>query len=326
VDRPRAKRYPNNMSLLPVDIVVCPPELRGEAVALVLSDIAPSQRSEIARDVLRSRNPHDELASALFVALREGQLRGAAWGQLQPGNTAVFWPPRLDAGERASPTAERLTAAVLGVLDKLNVAMSQVLLPAPDAADAPLLEVAGFRYFTDLVYLTCERHGFPASQPDESGLEFVPYDVSQRERLAQIAEKTYEGTHDFAALGSERNLNDVIDGYMATGRFDPSRWFVVRASLAEESDVSDVGVLLLAEHPDSNHFELIYMGLAPASRGRGWGRQIIEFAKWIAYRASAERIVCAVDAVNRPGLTVYRDTGFRSWDRRSVFLRFLRGK
>jgi hypothetical protein len=39
--------------------------------------------------------------------------------------------------------------------------------------------------------------------------------------------------------------------------------------------------------------------------------------------ADSERIVAAVDSANLPGLAVYRDTHFESWDRRSVFLRFL---
>jgi mycothiol synthase len=307
----------------PVDIVVCPLELRAEAIALVLGDLAPSQRREIGRDVVRTRREDDASARAFFVALRNGQLRGAAWGQFQPGNTAVLWPAKLDVGENISPTAERLTAAAIGALDAAGVAMTQVLLPAQDSPDALPLQTAGFRYLTDLVYLTCERDRFATSPESAAPLEFEPYEFTQRGRLTALAQQTYQETLDCAALGDERDIEDVVDGYLATGKFDPHNWFFVRAALGPPGDVNDIGLLLLTEHPASIHIELIYMGLVPAARGRGWGRAVVEQAQRIARHSNADRIVCAVDAQNLPALAVYRDTHFEVWDRRSVFLRFL---
>ena len=37
-------------------------------------------------------------AEALYIATRAGGLCGAAWGQRQSGNIAVFWPPQLVTG------------------------------------------------------------------------------------------------------------------------------------------------------------------------------------------------------------------------------------
>jgi hypothetical protein len=108
-----------------VEIVVCPLELRGEAIALVLGDLAISQRREIASDIVRGRETDTASAAAFFVALRERQLRGAVWGQFQPGNTAVLWPARLDVGENFAPTAEQLTSAANEALDAAGVAMTQ---------------------------------------------------------------------------------------------------------------------------------------------------------------------------------------------------------
>ena len=312
------------MSNTAVDILVCPPELRVDAIALVLCDLAPSQRRDIGRDIVRHADTNHDVSRALYVAVRESQLCGAAWGQFQPGNTAVFWSPRLDAGESVSPTAERLTAAVVDALDAAGVAMTQVLLPARDAPDAALVEAAGFHYLTDLVYLTCERARFPIEPHVSTDLRFEPYDESQRQRLTALAERTYEDTLDCRELGGQRQMDDVIDGYMATGKFRPANWFFVRARFADHDGDTDVGLLLLAEYPDSNHIELIYMGLIPPARGRSWGRQIVQHAQWTARGANCKRIVCAVDAANLPGLAVYRDTHFEIWDRRSIFLRFLK--
>jgi len=317
-------RYLTRMSDTAVDVVVCPPELRADAIALALCELAPSQRREIGRDVLLPLDgTRSNAADGLFVALRGAQLRGATWGQFQPGNTAVFWPPRLDAGENESPTSARLTEAALSVLDKAGVAMTQVLLPAQDAPEAQLLKKFGFRYLTDLVYLTCEKGKFASESPTADDLHFEPYTESQCARLMQLTEATYEGTLDCPGLDGERRIIDVIDGYQATGTFRPSNWLFVRGRLANQSEVVDIGVLLLAEHVESRHIELIYMGLIPAARGRGWGRQIVQHAIKMASCVGSDRVVCAVDAENLPGLAVYRDTFFETWDRRSIFLRFL---
>jgi ribosomal protein S18 acetylase RimI-like enzyme len=42
----------------------------------------------------------------------------------------------------------------------------------------------------------------------------------------------------------------------------------------------------------------------------------------LARRASVERIVLAVDAVNEPAVRMYRSAGFEMWDRRTVYIRF----
>src|SRR5262245_8044485 len=114
-------------------VVTCPPELRAEALALALGELAPSQRREIGSQALREWRSNDASAAALFVAVRGEQLCGAAWGQFQPGNTAVFWPPRLDAVEDGAPVAAELSKSVVDALDAHQIAMTQVLLPAPDA-------------------------------------------------------------------------------------------------------------------------------------------------------------------------------------------------
>jgi ribosomal protein S18 acetylase RimI-like enzyme len=84
----------------------------------------------------------------------------------------------------------------------------------------------------------------------------------------------------------------------------------------------DVGVLMLADHPDARHWELMYMGLVPEVRGKRWGEQITRHAQWLAGQVGVERIVLAVDSTNLPALRMYRRTGFETWDKRAVFVRF----
>jgi ribosomal protein S18 acetylase RimI-like enzyme len=304
------------MASASLEIVRCPRELTVDAMSLVLCDIAPSQRREIAGQFLQT-DAADPRSDGPFVALRGAQLCGAVWGQHQPGNTALLWLPQLVTGENVQ-TAVRLAEAAVAQLDRMAVGMSQVILPARDTDLDSLLTAIGFRYLADLMYLTCEAERFAGQLPASDALEFEAYDNSQRGRLAGLIERTYEDTLDCADLNGTRSMRDVINGYQATGMFRDENWLFVR------SHGEDVGVLLLADHPQARHVELIYMGLVPEARGRGWGRCITQHAQRLARRANVERIVLAVDAANEPALRMYRAAGFESWDQRAVYVRFCR--
>jgi ribosomal protein S18 acetylase RimI-like enzyme len=148
-------------------------------------------------------------------------------------------------------------------------------------------------------------------------LEFETYSEDQRSRLGEVIQRTYIETLDCPQLGGVRDMDDVLDGYQATGTFDPKRWLFLR------SDSQDVGCLLLAAHPDVPQWELVYLGLVPEARGRGWGLEATRYAQWLARLADQPRVVLAVDALNAPALAMYAAAGFVAWDRRSVFLRTL---
>jgi ribosomal protein S18 acetylase RimI-like enzyme len=196
--------------------------------------------------------------------------------------------------------------------------MAQVLLPTSEDAHVPVLTSIGFRHLADLLYLSCEAGHFNVTAPSNTELVFVPYEDSQRARFSQVIEQTYERTLDCAALNGVRRMEDVLDGYRATGTFRAENWLIVCSA------GQDVGVLLLADHVEAKHCELMYMGLVPEARGRGRGREIVRHAQKLAHRARAERIVLAVDAVNEPALAMYRSAGFEVWDRRAVYVRVRR--
>jgi ribosomal protein S18 acetylase RimI-like enzyme len=297
------------------DIVHCPAEFRAEALALVLCDLAPSLRRIVAHGLLDAEDSAELANEALFVALRGTSLRGAAWGQRQSGNIAVFWPPQLEAGEDEL-TAIHLGEAVVAVLDETSVEMAQAILPAPSPQTVAVLRHVGFRHVADLHYLSCESDKFPLAAPETFELEFVEYQPRERERLVQLIERTYEGTLDCTALNGMRDIEHVVNGYQGTGVYRPENWLLVRNA------GEDVGVLLLADHPKGKHWELMYTGLVPEARGRGWGRQVTRYAQWLARGARVDRIVVAVDASNAPAMVMYYHAGFELWDKRAVYLRF----
>jgi ribosomal protein S18 acetylase RimI-like enzyme len=297
------------------EIVRCPAELRTEAIALTLCDLAPSVRKDVARGLLEADSAGDLAHEPLFVALRNSNLRGAAWGQRQSGNIAVFWPPQLEPGEDEL-TGIRLGEAVVAVLDEVRVEMAQAVLSAPSPGTVAVLRHVGFRHVADLHYLSCEADKFPLAAPEPCELEFEEYRADQRDRLMRVIEQTYEGTLDCTALNGMRDIENVVTGYQTTGVFRPENWLFAR------NKGEDVGVLLLADHPKGKHRELMYAGLVPEARGRGWGRQITRYAQWLARGARVERIVVAVDVANGPAMAMYCHSGFELWDKRAVYLRF----
>jgi ribosomal protein S18 acetylase RimI-like enzyme len=295
-------------------IIRCPPQRIAETLAHILSELPPSRRREVAGALLNVEDPAELSNEPLFVAMRGEQMCGAAWGQRQPGNIAVFWPAWLASGERIE-TALLLAEHVVQTLDETSIEMTQVLVSPGDADVTCVLEHVEFRHLADLLYLSCEAAKFPQTRPPLE-LDFITYDGAQRARLNALIERTYDGTLDCTALNGVREVENVVTGYQATGLFRPENWMIARAAGV------DVGILLLADHPKAHHFELMYMGLVPEARGRNWGRQIVQHAQWLARRAEVERIVLAVDSVNAPALRMYRSTGFEMWDRRAVYMRF----
>ena len=270
-------RYAERVETESPAILPCPPRHREEALALVLCDLAPSQRREIAIGLNNSAAGADS-THGLYVAVRGERLCGAVWGQPQPGKTAVLWPPQLIPDENKG-TAYRLAEAALRELDSLEVSMAQVLLLPREDAHVAVMASIGFQRLADLLYLTCEADHFNATNPPHNELVFVPYGDSQQARFAQVVEQTYENTLDCAALNGVRSMADVLDGYRATGTFRAENWLIVCSA------GHDVGVLLLADHAQAKHWELMYMGLVPAARGHGWGREIVLHAQRLAYRA-----------------------------------------
>ena len=302
------------MPIEPLEIVRCPAELRAEALALVLCDLAPSMRRQVSGGLLDADDPAEVANEPLYIARSGREMRGAAWGQRQSGNIALFWPPQFARGHDQQ-TAFRLAEAVIADLDATSVEMAQVFLSSPDIETIAVLRHVRFRHLADLMYLACQSERFPLAAPDPCELRYVPYDGTQRGQLMQLIDKTYEGTLDCTALNGVRDIDHVINGYQATGVYRPENWFFVQSD-------HDVGVLLLADHPKARHWELMYLGLVPEARGRGWGRQVTRYAQWLARGANVERIVVAVDAANAPAVAMYRSAGFEMWDKRAVYVRF----
>jgi mycothiol synthase len=285
------------------------------ALALTFAELEPTERARRIA-LLRDRSGMGPIGG-LWAAYRGRRMVGAMRAQVQPGKSAFVAAPRVTPDETPE-TARVLLARVVESLPGEGVRLAQALLDTDQGEDAALLSAGGFQYVSDLLYLVSTTGAFPRNPPAKH-LEFVAYAPERHQRLAQLIERTYAGSLDVRAIDGVRDVDDVLEGYKAGGRFDPARWLLVR------HDGADVGCLLLCalagNGAESDEWELTYLGVVPEARRRGFAVAMARHAQWLARQAGCGRLVLAVDAANAAAIGVYAAAGFVSWDRRSVFLR-----
>jgi len=289
-------------------ITPCPVAKRPDALRLLHEGLSEDQRTALVFAIEETaKNPGDAFLGLLVTE----DLQGVVWVQLTPGNTAVLWRPAL-----LCPAAKALIEAAAAFLDDHQVDLAQVLADPESPSESNLFSEGGFKKLACLTYLTLDKDFFPSSQPP-SELQFQSQASDDPDRLGKLLLSTYEGTHDCPELNGVRRPVDVLEGYAAQGSFSADRWFFVR------NHDQDVGALILTEHTDSENWELVYMGVTPSGRGKGFGWQIVQFALWQAACEGAQRLVLAVDEANEYALAVYKRAGFVVWDRKAVFVRLL---
>ncbi len=285
-----------------------------QAALKVLHDgLSVDQQASLVQTLDLLRGGDESIFAGLLVAKSDGHLIAATWIQFTPGQAAVVWPPGFD-----SPAAKQLFQSVGELLEQNQIALAQIVIAATESVREDLLAVGGFHRLVDLAYLTLERSNFP-NFTNSHTLEFLPHADQHQHRLEIAIKQSYDGTLDCPELNDLRTPAEVIDGYKVQGEFNPQNWFLVR------HENQDVGVLILAEHQPGEYCELVYMGVTPNARGRGFGEQIVRFAIERAKQMNAERLVLAVDERNSPAFELYRQLGFVMWDRRTVYAR-LRGR
>jgi ribosomal protein S18 acetylase RimI-like enzyme len=228
----------------------------------------------------------------------------------------MLWLPRLVTSEPCS-TANQLYAATWELLHHYGVALAKVLLPTKvSETDLAMLQLGRFRYLANLFYLVAPECGFLATTPI-GPIDFEPYQSGDRQRWTRMIEATCTDTLDCPGLRDLRNTEDILAEYRSTGVFSPGLWWIARHRGRA------VGCVLLADHPGHSAMEVLYLGLIPAARGRGWGRLLARHAQAIASKAGRRRLILAVDAANRPAVQTYMAVGFRALQRRRLYVRQL---
>jgi ribosomal protein S18 acetylase RimI-like enzyme len=288
--------------------------LQEAALALLFSHLPQEQREQQLADTYAAIARKEFSLDDLIVALDGEQVLGTVLAVPRPGGAAFLWPPVVREGALAGDISNELLAAVARRVDEQRVQFTQCLLEPADQIGRATLERGGFPYVTDLILLS--RSLLPELPPSsDTQLSAETYTAASHRAFADIVERTYQGTRDCSILARFRRGEESLEAHRASGRFSPDAWRIYRLEEAE------VGVLLLAEHPDRDTWEVAYLGVVPEARGRGIGRAILLDGLRLVKESGRPAIEIAVDAANAPALRVYRELGFVEVRRFAVHLR-----
>jgi ribosomal protein S18 acetylase RimI-like enzyme len=244
---------------------------------------------------------------------------GAVLAECLPGRAAVVMMPQVAAAEDRAQCGTALLLGLDEILLEHQTLLAQALtIDRSEEGTRPFLN-ARYSIVGDLFYLAANlvdaislRASFPPYPVD-----LIAHPPGNEERWIPLIEETYLKSLDCPAVDGLRPTRDVLAGYRDIGTPRDDWWFIAR------HEGRDVGCLILADHAPAKHAELVYMGLIPDVRGRGWGVYLAEQAKRIAVQSTADQLVLSVDAANVPALRHYQTAGFRFWEQRTILIKSL---
>ncbi|MEM1072385.1 MAG: GNAT family N-acetyltransferase [Planctomycetota bacterium] len=305
-------------------------ELLVRAVSRMMPGTGPHRRTTAEQFLTGCRKAGLDLSRAFGLVEtaqgREPWVRQACLAVPGPGRTAMLLVtgPIGRGGEREQDLADR--AAVIDAAGAScsppEIVLAQALPSAEEAWAVDAYRRSGFEHVGDLAYL--ERamevadRGLPQPHWPEGvaarAMASLEHSSGDRADLHIALEASYEGTLDCPRLCGLRATEDIIDSHQATGVFDPTNWLL----LTEQGE--PIGCSLVSLVPETSSAELVYLGLAPAARGRGLAKQLLSASLRVAAHASCQRIVCAVDRRNTPAWALYKNAGFREFSARVAFV------
>ena len=281
-----------------------PDYIRALHVALEIPWQPSGKPAARVTDLLTQAKHRESSLEPCAAVYQDGELVSACVALEPPGAAALVFAPIHGQGA----TDDLATVIALRAIQESAWARSVRLLEIlvdPDAlTSASTLLASGFRRLTRLLYLVRGDSG-PCMTVDElEGHSWVSYSPASEPLFRAALEATYVQSLDCPELTGLRSTSDVLAGHRATGIFDPSRWWVVKRGDAP------AGVLLLNGIVGQPALEIVYLGVAQASRGTRVADALLSRAVAEMRRANARQLALAVDERNGPARRMYARWGF----------------
>lgn len=262
-----------------------------------------------------------------LLAEEDRQPVGTLRLNIQPDGTGMLWPPTLlddlssnsDTGwsfQRRIVVEDALLQAAARRLDAEQAWIGQALLEADQPQSRVALERNGFPMLTELRFLSLDLRGELPPNCEKPTRTFLPYRRSRhRLRFANLLEQTYRGTLDCPELNGLRDAEKSLQSHEFAGRFTQEMWRLYRLHNG------DAGLLLMAQRPEQQAWEVLYMGVAERARQQGLGKAMLLDGMHAARDAGVERMLLVVDARNYPATQLYESLGFAEVSRRIAHVR-----
>ncbi len=284
------------------------------AMQLFFREYSTKEQELLVQELMDDLQNAVDSLKQLLVAKQGDDLIGVMLLQRQPDNTAFFWVPIVSETEETTNIANCLLEDACRMMTNERISYAQFVLTHEEMSHAKTLQANGFEQLAELSYLHREINE-PLPFQNNIPCKIVLYDETQRQRFAKILESTYEGTLDCPAFTHQRNGEEAILSHQLSGNFTPKYWLLF------EVDGEDVGLLLLNDHPDQSAFEIVYMGVAPPFRGKGYGSMMLQVGLQHIKNSDREFVLLAVDNNNHFATAIYERIGFFPLATRIIFLR-----
>ncbi len=284
------------------------------AFQLVFQHVAAEDREARVANAVRMVQTGELIPEGVLVARRANQLLGALVCLPVAGAGGLVWPPQARPGPSQVAVEDQLVQHAASWLRSRGAKLAQSLLNPADVHLAKPLERNGFAHITSLWYMRCQFQEAVTTAAVGSSLKYESYWATNKEAFHQTLLQSYEGTLDCPEVNDIRTLDEILSGHQAQGVHSPDRWWLAL------HDRTPVGVLLLADMPEWSSWDVSYVGVVPAARRRGFGRQLMVKASAEALRANVQQLTLSVDSRNRPAWELYRQLGFEPFEKREVFL------
>ncbi|MGA2440407.1 MAG: GNAT family N-acetyltransferase [Tepidisphaeraceae bacterium] len=287
------------------------------AVGMILGSPAqPAPALQVAEFINSSPQRRIDVHGT-WVAEISGRLAWAVLPILNPGKTLLLLSA-FQMDDSVVPAVSRLVTEICGHFAEQGVQLAQVLLEPQHDSARRLFAAAGFMDIAELIYLQGQVPRHAKAAVISQGMRWLEYSAETHGIFAEAILQTYRNSLDCPALSGLRDIEDVISGHRATGKFDPTLWRLIL------QDDRPIGVLLLSGIPQTDGTELVYLGVVPEARGRGLGTILMRHAMELTLREHKRRLSLAVDSRNAPALKLYYRFGMQQVATRWAMIRDLR--
>jgi ribosomal protein S18 acetylase RimI-like enzyme len=289
--------------------------LRRPALTFLYHRLPRGERERQLAQTLTAVDRGEISLENLLVATEFERIVGVVLAVRRPGGAAFLWPPVVIDGPTGFSAAQSLLEEIAQRADRQEVVFTQCLLDPSDDHGRAVLTRGGIPRITELILLSRSLPGKQAGHSD-LGLTFDCYSGAAHADFARVVEETYQGSLDCPALARIRSGEQLLESHRATETFHPTLCRLYRLAGRE------IGIVLLAEHRDRNVWEVAYLGVVPAARGRGFGRALLSSTIDQVRESGRDAIEIAVDCENTPAIRLYDALGFEEQRRFAVHLRF----
>ena len=299
-----------------VEIVRVTPKLRLTALALLFSRHPADEHGLLIEELLESERAGEISLDGFRVALDAGVVVGTVLYVMQPDKTAFIWPPVVASFTPDPQSVEdALLREVTDLISAASAWIGQCIVEPTEIQTRQAFSRNGFQFLTDLEFMNLDVSA-TAPSPVTKVRTAATFSPESYSRFANVIEASYVDTLDCPLLNNHRTIDEAINSHKMSGKFDATRWKVY------EADGEDVGVLLLSEYPEQQAWEIVYLGIVPSARGRGYGREMLTAGINDAREQNATAMFLAVDCRNHVARNVYMNVGFNLVTTRSVHGRF----